>query len=149
MTKPAQPLLSRRKAVAALAIGGVATGAFAASKFGFTAGKFAAPKTLSWWQRPSVDLATAGRNDWLGQVGTDFALKGDTGDVTMRLAKVTALPSPGSRPRGLRDQAFALAFEPVSGKMPQGDRIYSVNHLGRDLSVYFSASDKVLLAVFN
>ena len=149
MTKPAQPLLSRRKAVAALAIGGVATGAFAASKFGFTAGKFSAPKVLSWWERPSVDLATAGRNDWLGQVGSTFSLQGESGNVTMKLAKVTAFPSAGARPRGLRDQAFSLAFQPVSGALPDGDRIYSVNHLGKDLKVYFSASDKVLLAVFN
>lgn len=149
MTKPTQPLLSRRNAVAALAVGGIATGAVAASKFGFTAGKFAAPKALSWWQRPSVDLATAGRNEWLGQVGSAFSLQSENGNVLMKLAKVTAMPSAGARPRGLRDQAFSLAFEPVTGAMPEGDRIYSMTHMDRDLKVYFAASDKVLLAVFN
>ncbi len=149
MTKPAQPLLSRRNAVAALTVGGIATGAVAASKFGFTSGKFAAGKTLSWWERPAVDLATAGRNDWLGQVGSIFSLQSESGNVTMKLAKVTALPSAGVRPRGLRDQAFSIAFEAVGGTLPEGDRIYSMNHLGRDLKVYFAAADKVLLAVFN
>jgi len=149
MTKPTQPLLSRRNAVAALAVGGIATGAVAASKFGFTAGKFAAPKTLSWWDRPAVDLATAGRNDWLSEVGSTFSLQSETGNVTMKLAKVTAFPSAGARPRGLRDQAFSLAFEPVNGAMPQGDRIYAMSHAGADLKVFFAKSDKVLLAVFN
>lgn len=149
MSKPTLPLLSRRNAVAALAVGGVATGAVAASKLGFTVAKFAAPKTVSWWDRPAVDLATAGRNDWLSQVGSTFSLQSETGNVTMKLAKVTALPAPGARPRGLRDQAFALAFEPVGGAMPEGDRIYSMSHSGADLKVYFAESDKVLLAVFN
>ena len=129
--------------------GRVATGAVAASKLGFTVAKFAAPKTVSWWDRPAVDLATAGRNDWLSQVGSTFSLQSETGNVTMKLAKVTALPAPGARPRGLRDQAFALAFEPVGGAMPEGDRIYSISHSGADLKVYFAESDKVLLAVFD
>jgi hypothetical protein len=149
MTKPAQPLLSRRNAVAALAVGGVATGAIAASKLSFTTPKFIVAKTMSWWQRPMVDLATAGSNDWLGQVGSIFTLASERGNVTVKLAKVTAFPAVGARPRGLRDRAFALAFEPIAGALPEGDRIYTLSHSSGDLKIYFADTDKNLLAVFN
>lgn len=149
MTKPAQPLMSRRNAVAALAVGGVASGAIAATQLGFTGGAFAAASPLSFWDRPTVDLATAGSSDWLAKVGSTFTLTSERGNLNVKLAKVTAFPAVGSRPRGLRDRAFALAFESIGGALPDGDRIYTLTHAGGTLKTYFSDVDKLLIAVFN
>ena len=147
MTKPAKSLVTRRNVVA-MSVGAAATGAVAAS-FGFTSAKFAAPASLSWWDRPTVNLATAGSSDWSAQVGSVFALTGEHGVLTAKLAAVTMFPAVGVRPRGLRDRAFKLEFNLVSGALPAGDRIYSVSHPAGPLQMYFSATDKKLLAVFN
>ena len=149
MTKPAQPLISRRNAVAALTVGAVASGAYAAAKFNFTASKFAGAKSLSWWQRPSVDLATAGTTDWLAQVGKTFTLASEVGNLNVKLASVSLFPQAGARPRGLRDRAFALTFDAMGAALPEGDRIYTMNHPGGELKMFFGAADKALLAVFN
>jgi hypothetical protein len=147
MTKPAKSLLTRRNVVA-MSVGTMATGAIAAS-FSFTSAKFAAPTTLSWWDRPVVDLATAGSSDWLAKVGSVFTLEGERGNLTVKLAKVTLFPVVGVRPLGLRDRAFALNFDLVSGTLPAGDRTYAMSHPGGALKMFFAATDKKLLAVFN
>jgi hypothetical protein len=148
MTKPAQPLLSRRKAVAALTVGGLATGAIAASQLSFTSTKFAT-KALSFWDRPTVDLATAGSSDWTAKVGSTFTLASERGNLDVKLAKVTTFPSVGTKPAGVRNPAFALAFDSLGGALPEGDRIYTLTHSGGALQVYFSDTDKVILAVFS
>jgi hypothetical protein len=147
MTKPAKSLLTRRNVVA-MSVGAAATGAMAAS-LSFTSGKFAAPKAVSWWDRPTVNLATAGANDWLAQVGSSFTLESEHGDLGVKLASVTTFPMVGTRPAGLRDRAFALNFSLSKGVLPTGDRIYTMNHSTGVLKMYFSDTDKVLLAVFN
>jgi hypothetical protein len=147
MTKPAKSLVTRRNVVA-MSVGAAATGAVAAS-LSFTAGPFASPATVSWWDRPSVDLATAGSSDWQAQVGSVFTLASERGNLTVKLAKVTVFPTVGVRPRGLRDRAFSLSFDLVSGTLPAGDRTYSMSHPAGALKMYFSATDKKLLSVFN
>ncbi len=147
MTKAAKSLVSRRNVVA-MSVGAAATGAIAAS-LSFTPAKFAAPAKMSWWDRPTVDLATAGSSDWLAQVGSVFTLQSERGNLTVKLAKVTMFPAAGVRPRGLRDRAFSLSFDLVAGALPQGDRMYSLTHSGGDLKIYFGAAEKGLLAVFN
>jgi hypothetical protein len=147
MTNAAKSLVTRRNVVA-MSVGAAATGAIAAS-FSFTPAKFTAPATLSWWDRPTVDLATAGSSDWLAKVGSVFTLESELGNLTVKLAKVTLFPAAGVRPRGLRDRAFSLNFDLVAGALPEGDRIYSMSHPGGALKMFFAETDKKLLAVFN
>lgn len=147
MTKAAKSLLTRRNVVA-MSVGAAATGAIAAS-FSFTPAKFASSTTMSWWDRPTVDLATAGSGDWLAKVGSLFTLESERGNLTVKLANVTMFPSAGVRPRGLRDRAFALNFDLVGGALPEGDRTYSMTYPGGALKIFFAETDKKLLAVFN
>ena len=151
MPKPAQPRLSRRNALA-VGAGVVAAGAVAAPIFGLTV-RPAATKTglLSWWPQQDVNLALAGNNEWSAFVGKDFAMVTEHGRGTARLLEVQALPSKGDRPRDVsRESAFALVFSAPTGALPIGDRIYKVtNSAGREMPVYFSATTRKMLAVFN
>ncbi|HEU0134389.1 MAG TPA: hypothetical protein VFR28_06170 [Allosphingosinicella sp.] len=106
----------------------------------------------SWWDRQFTSLASAGADEWSRQVGTEFALAGGT---VARLAEVTPLRSPGRRPAGLRDGAFAVVFESTGAGLPPGDAMLDVSHAaGGDMKIYFSAcADKCgghrLQAIFN
>ena len=86
------------------------------------------------------------------QVGSEYAL---AGGVVARLAEVTPLRSPGRRPAGLRDTAFAVVFESAGPGLPAGDRILDVSHAAAgEMKVYFSAcgdacGGRRLQAIFN
>ena len=151
MRKPATSSISRRKALA-VGVGAVAAGAVAAPIFGL-ATKPAAAKTdlLSWWPQQGANLAVAGGNEWAAHVGKSFILQTERGKVGARLIEVQALPSRGDRPREVsRESAFALIFSPSAGAAPAGDRIYKLTHeSGREMAVYFSATARNMLAVFN
>ncbi|HLL31452.1 MAG TPA: hypothetical protein VK403_10685 [Allosphingosinicella sp.] len=106
----------------------------------------------SWWNRQFTSLARAGADEWSRQIGAEFAL---AGGVVATLAEVRPLPSPGRRPAGLRDGAFAVVFESAGAPLPEGDRIHDVSHAEAGaMKIYFSAcSDKCgghrLQAIFN
>lgn len=70
-----------------------------------------------------VNLATAGYNDWLAQVGTTFSTSG----YNLKLIGVAPLISSGTRPAGLRDRAFALNFDVAAGRTMAGDLIYTLS----------------------
>ena len=151
MRKPAQKSSSRRKALA-VGAGAVAAGAVAAPIFGL-ATRPAGAKTdlLSWWPQQGANLAVAGGNEWSAHVGKSFGLQTENGRATSRLIEVQPLPSKGERPPEVsRESAFALVFSVPSGAAPAGDRIYKLTHeSGREMALYFSATAKNMLAVFN
>ena len=151
MRKPAVKSISRRKALA-VGAGAVAAGAVAAPIFGL-ATKQSGGKTdlLSWWPQQGPNLAVAGGNEWSAHVGKSFGLQTENGKGTARLLEVQPLPSRGDRPPEVsRESAFALVFSAPAGAAPAGDRIYKLTHeSGREMAVYFSATAKNMLAVFN
>jgi hypothetical protein len=148
MTSGLSSRLSRRGLLAVLGGGIAATGAFAAPG-----------RKLDWTRaggalgnrRQQIALARADARAWTAYVGSEFQM----GGTTARLAAVEPLPSPGARPAGLRDRAFALVFESRSGALPVPDRIHSLSHADAGaMQVYFSAcgeacSGRRLRAVFN
>ena len=100
--------------------------------------------------RTTVNLATAGYDTWLAQVGTKFT----GGGYSLKLSGIAPLLSTGTRPAGLRDRAFALNFDVSGGLTMAGDLIYTINHPQYGpLQVFLSAAGPQLparmIAVFN
>jgi hypothetical protein len=98
----------------------------------------------------TINLATAGYNDWLAQVGTTFT----GGGYSLKLAGIAPLLSTGVRPAGLRDRAFAANFDVAAGRTMAGDLIYTINHPQYGpLQVFLSATGSQtparMIAVFN
>jgi hypothetical protein len=151
MRKPANPSVSRRKALA-VGAGAVAAGAVAAPIFGL-AMKSGSTDTslLSWWPQQGANLAVAGTNEWTAYVNKDFSVQTEHGKGTARLLQVQDLPSSGDRPPEVsRESAFALYFSTPKGAVPVGDRIYGVtNPAGQQMQVYFSATTRKMMAIFN
>jgi hypothetical protein len=151
MTREKSSRLTRRNLLAGLGFGVAAVGAIAAPALQLSWTRKPGAKG-SWWDRQFTSLATAGADEWTRQVGTEFAL---AGGVAATLAQVTPLRSPGRRPAGLRDQAFALVFESTGAALPPGDRMLDVTHaVAGKMKVYFSACDsqcggRRLQAIFN
>jgi hypothetical protein len=136
MTRENSSRLSRRKLLAGLGFGVAAVGAIAAPALQLDWTRKPGAKG-SWWDRQFTSLADAGADEWSGQIGTEFAL---AGGVVAKLAEVTRMRSPGRRPAGLRDGAFALVFESAGAGLPPGDRILDVSHAAAGkMKVYFSA----------
>jgi hypothetical protein len=136
MTREKSSRFTRRNLLARLGFGVAAVGAMAAPALQLSWTRKPGAKG-SWWDRQFTSLANAGADEWSRQVGTEFAL---AGGVAAKLAQVTPLPSPGRRPAGLRDQAFALVFESAGAALPPGDRMLDVSHAAAgNMKVYFSA----------
>jgi hypothetical protein len=116
-----------------------------------------AGRPASWWDRTFLSLQAAGLAEWSAVVGESFDLRTANGSHVLRVAAVTAFPRSGSRPAALaRSQAFAVAFEAVSGPpLPATDRMYQLAHRSYpSLPVYMGAPARVgqktrILAVFN
>jgi uncharacterized protein DUF6916 len=143
--------LSRRRMVVALGTGVVAVGALLAAPIrnliAATGRELVAAVPLP---RRTLNLATAGYDDWQAQVGSTFT----GGGYQLRLAGVAPLLSTGRRPAGLRDRAFALNFDLAAGRTMAGDLIYTINHpqygpLQIFLSVTGPQTPSRMLAVFN
>ena len=99
--------------------------------------------------RRFVSLDDAGQAEWAAQVGTDFTAS--TGQ-RLRLAGVRAFPSPGQRPAGLRQGAFAAFFDVADGAAMAGNIIYTLAHPQYGSTpVLLSVTDTPgrMLAVFN
>lgn len=143
--------LSRRAMLAGLGFGVAAAGAFATPALQLSWTRKPAAKG-NWWDRQSISLDRAGIDEWSRQIGSEFAL---AGGIVAKLAEVTPLRSPGQRPHGLRDGAFAIVLESAGAELPAGDRILDVSHADAGaLKIYFSAcTDKCggrrLQAIFN
>lgn len=75
--------------------------------------------------RRFVSLDDAGEAEWAAQVGTRFTAS--TGQ-RLRLAGVRAFPSPGPRPAGLRQSAFAVFFDVADGAAMAQNVIYTLAH---------------------
>ena len=136
MTRENSSRLSRRKLLAGLGFGVAAVGAIAAPALQLSWTRKPGA-TDSWWDQQFTSLANAGADEWSRQVGAEFALGGG---VVAKLAEVTPLRSPGRRPAGLRDRAFAIVFESAGATLPPGDRILDVSHAAAGkLKIYFSA----------
>ncbi|HYW14825.1 MAG TPA: hypothetical protein VE891_01545 [Allosphingosinicella sp.] len=151
MTREKSSRLSRRALLAGLGFGVAAAGAFATPALHLDWTRKPGAKG-SWWDRRSASLAKAGIDEWSRQIGSEFAL---AGGAIAKLAEVQSLHSPGRRPDGLRDGAFALIFESTGAGLPAGDRTLEVSHAqGGAMKIYFSAcGDKCgsrrLQAIFN
>jgi hypothetical protein len=143
--------LSRRALLAGLGLGVAAVGAMAAPALQLSWTRKPGAKG-SWWDRQFTSLSSAGVDEWSRQIGSEFAL---AGGAVAKLAEVTPLRSPGRRPEGLRDSAFAVVFESAGPGLPAGDRMLDVSHAqGGAMKIYFSAcGDKCgghrLQAIFN
>jgi hypothetical protein len=151
MTREKTSLLSRRKLLAGLGFGVAAVGAIAAPALQLSWTRKPGAKG-SWWDRQFTSLANAGADEWSRQVGSEFAL---AGGAVARLAEVTPLRSPGRRPAGLREAAFAIVFESAGTGLPPGDRMLDVSHAAAGkMKIYFSAcgdacGGRRLQAIFN
>lgn len=75
--------------------------------------------------RSGVFLATASRDDWAIQVGTQFTAS--TGHV-LKLVAVQGFPVHGPRPAGSRSQAFSAKFDVTSGGPLAEAQILTVSH---------------------
>jgi hypothetical protein len=151
MTRENSSRLSRRNLLAGLGLGVAAVGALATPALQLSWTRKPGAKG-SWWDRQFTSLANAGADEWTRQIGAEFAL---AGGIAARLAEVTPLRSPGRRPAGLRESAFAVVFESAGATLPAGDRMYDVSHSEAGaMKIYFSAcGDKCgghrLQAIFN
>lgn len=151
MTREKSSHLTRRRLLAGLGFGVAAVGAIATPALQLSWTRKPDAKG-SWWDRQFTSLARAGADEWSRQIGAEFAL---AGGAVARLAEVVPLRSPGQRPPGLRDRAFAIVLESAGGPLPPGDRMYDLNHAEAGaLKIYFSAcTDKCggrrLQAIFN
>ena len=151
MTREKSSRLSRRTLLAGLGLGVVATGAVASPALPLNWTRKPGAKD-SWWDRQFTSLSSAGADEWSRQVGARFTL---SGGVVAKLAEVQPLRSPGRRPAGLRDGAFAIVLESAGGALPAGDRVLDVSHADAGaMKIYFSAcTDKCgahrLQAIFN
>ena len=146
--------MSRRALLAGLGIGVAAAGAYAtpALQLSWTRKPGAKAKD-SWWDRQFTSLERAGADEWSRQIGARFAL---AGGAMATLVAVQPLRSPGRRPAGLRDGAFAIVLEAAGGSLlPAADRVLDVVHPDAGaMKIYFSAcggtcgADR-LQAIFN
>ncbi|HYD13689.1 MAG TPA: hypothetical protein VEC11_12650 [Allosphingosinicella sp.] len=75
--------------------------------------------------RRILSLADGTYEEWMGEVGSTFALGGQS---SIRLVGVRPLRSGGRGPQGVRTQGFAAFFEPVGGQTLAPDLIYTANH---------------------
>jgi hypothetical protein len=151
MNRETSSRLSRRNLLAGVGLGVAAVGALAAPAIQLSWTRKPGAKG-SWWDRQFTSLARAGVDEWKRQVGTEFAL---AGGVMAKLAEVTPMRSPGKRPEGLRESAFAVVFESGGPALPAGDRILDVTHAEAGaMKIYFSACGDTcgghrLQAIFN
>ncbi|HEV2817865.1 MAG TPA: hypothetical protein VGW40_11680 [Allosphingosinicella sp.] len=116
--------LSRRKVI--FIVGGAATavGALLTAATRSLVDSQASSQTGGSASRTTVDLATAGYDTWLAQVGTKFSTAG----YDLKLVGIAPLLSTGARPAGLRDRAFALNFDVAAGRTMAGELIYTISH---------------------
>src|SRR5687767_14840586 len=136
MTREKSSRMSRRNLLAGLGLAVAAGGAFATPALQLSWTRKPGPRG-SWWDRKSTSLSRAGMDEWSRQIGAEFAL---AGGAVARLAEVTPLRSPGRRPEGLREHAFALVFESAGGTLPAGDGTIEVSHAQAGaMKIYFSA----------
>lgn len=75
--------------------------------------------------RSMLSLAEGSYDEWAGEVGATFSLGGST---NIRLVGIQALNSGGTRPQGVRPQAFAAFFQPVGSQSVAPDLIYTATH---------------------
>ena len=141
--------ISRRKALA-IGAGAAAAGVIGAPILVLAKSATTSDQTSSWWTSSSVNLATAGYEEWKSYVGKNFTLRSEVGDAKVGLQSVDLLPSSGDRPEDVsRDQAFKLVFAKPT-RVPACDRIYALRDpTGKEFGVYFSPPGTKLLAVFN
>lgn len=151
MTGEKSSRLSRRAMLAGLGFGVAAAGAFATPALQLSWTRKPAAKG-DWWDRRNVSLDRAGIDEWSRQIGSEFAL---AGGIVAKLAEVKPLRSPGRRPHGLRDGAFAIVLESAGPALPAADRMLEVTHpQAGAMKIYFGAcggecGGRRLQAIFN
>lgn len=146
-----QEPLSRRSVVAGAAGLTVLVGAGASALTVAAARPAGAAASL--WDRQFWTLESAGVQEWLRNVGSNFTIVADNGrNVTMKLGAVLPFPNRGSRPAQLgRTSAFHTLFDPADRNAVKGNRIYRVRHARYgDMSIFLARTAKGRLeAVFN
>lgn len=151
MNRETSSRLSRRALLAGLGLGVATMGAFATPALRLSWTRKPDPKG-NWWDRQFTSLSSAGMDEWSRRLGAEFTL---AGGVVAKLAEVTPLRSPGRRPPGLRDGAFAIILESAGAALPAGDRILDVGDPeSGPMKIYFSACTgecgrRRLQAIFN
>jgi hypothetical protein len=148
----AQEPLSRRSVVVGAAGLTVLVGATGASALTGAASR-PAGSAASFWDRQYWTLESAGVQEWLRNVGSNFTIVADNGrNVAMKLGTVLPFPNRGSRPAQLgRASAFHTLFDPADRKAVKGNRIYRVRHARYgDMNIFLARTAKGRLeAVFN
>lgn len=142
--------MSRRALLAGLGIGVAAAGTYATPALGWTRKPQAGDGRRD---RLSASLERAGADEWSRWIGVRFAI---SGGAVAKLVEVQPLRSPGRRPAGLRDGAFAIVLEAAAGSsLPAADRVLDVVHSDAGaMKIYFSACGgdcgaRRLQAIFN
>jgi hypothetical protein len=129
MTENKATIVSRRKLLAGLAVGGVAAGAIAAPKLTLSWVQEGRSVASSWWDRTFFSLSRGGFSQWSRAVGTSFTLSGAGGAAELALVAVKPFAASGRRPAGLgRDRAFLAVFETKRGSLPAGDLTSAFQH---------------------
>lgn len=75
--------------------------------------------------RGALSLADGSYDEWVAEVGATFSLGGGS---SIRLVGIRALNSGGTRPEGVRQQAFAAFFQPVGRQTVAPELIYTATH---------------------
>jgi hypothetical protein len=150
-SSPQEPF-SRRSVVAGAAGLTVLVGATGARALAIGASR-PAGSAASLWDRQYWTLESAGVQEWLRNVGSNFTIVADNGrNVPMTLGAVLPFPNHGSRPSQLgRASAFDALFDPADRNAVKGNRIYRVRHARYgNMSIFLTRTAKGRLeAVFN
>ncbi|HEY1605880.1 MAG TPA: hypothetical protein VGF77_09815 [Allosphingosinicella sp.] len=117
-------LYSRRKLLYGLGVGGV--GVAAASWTSPLAAAVAANPLDSAVAKAQAAAQQAGLGAWSAFVGKTFTILNGTTWVAVTLTSLTAMPSSGTRPAGVRASAIAAVFQGVNGPaFPAGNQMYT------------------------
>jgi hypothetical protein len=150
----ANDLFTRRNLISGLALGGVGAAA-AAGGIGFSWSAAGSRNNAGWWDRTFVSLQSGGAADWLKVVGETFSVAGSSGPSLWAVTQVRNIASTGRRPKGVRNQGFAVVFESSAKAIPAGGSTYTINHPKLPpLSIFVGKASTVagvtrLTAIFN
>ncbi|HEX5184573.1 MAG TPA: hypothetical protein VFW19_15665 [Allosphingosinicella sp.] len=116
-------LYSRRKLLHGLGVGGV--GVAAASLTSPLVAAVTANPLTGAVARAQTAAQQSGLGAWSAFVGKTFTIMNGTTPVAVTLVSLTAMPSSGPRPAGMRSSAIAAMFQGTNGPaFPAGNMTY-------------------------
>jgi hypothetical protein len=129
---------SRRRLLYSLGLGGAG---IAATSWASSLAAAAVSPLAGAVARAQTAADQTGMSAWTAAIGSTFTIRNGATSFAVKLVSVTALPSPGTRPAGLRPGAFALAFHgPDGSAFPAGNRTYTFEQAnGSQVQLFVSA----------